>query len=249
MLQITAKLCKKQINMIRIIISSAAGGIYSMIILLESLPDYIVFATKVFAALIMILIAFKFFRVKSLVQTLGVFIFSSFVLLGVITGILYMTKTPYIAIRNSAVYLDVSSKQLIVCALAAYLLSCIVVRLHNRSVSNKQIYTIEIENEGKSVTLFAFADTGNKLREPFSNYPVIIVRREFVEKIVGDSKLRLIPATTVNNSSMLRAFKPDNIIIKGSKKTEVIENAYVAMSDQINSDSFSAIINPEILSV
>lgn len=235
--------------MIRIILSSAAGGIYSLIILLESLPGYIVFATKIFAALIMILIAFKFFRVKSLVQTLGVFIFSSFVLLGVITGILYITKTPYIAIHNSAVYLDVSSKQLIVCALVAYLLSCMVVRLHNRSVSNKQIYTIEIQNEGKSITLFAFADTGNKLREPFSNYPVIIVRRELAEKIVGDSKLRLIPATTVNNSSMLQAFKPDNIIIKGSKKAEVIENAYVAMSDQINSDSFSAIINPEILSV
>ncbi len=249
MLQITAKLCKKKINIIRIIISSAAGGIYSFIILLDSLPVYIVFVTKIFAALIMILIAFNFFRVKNLMQTLGVFIFSSFVLLGVITGILYITETPYIAINNSSVYFDVSSKQLIVCALIAYLLSCLVVRLHNRSVSNKQIYTIEIENEGKSVTLFAFADTGNKLREPFSNYPVIIVRREFAEKIVGNSKLRLIPATTVNNSSTLKAFKPDNIKIKGSKKTEIIENAYVAMSDEINSDSFSAIINPEILSV
>lgn len=249
MLQITARLCKKKINLIRIILSSAVGGVYSLIILIDSLPAYIVFATKIIAALIMVLIAFKFFRVKSLVQTLGVFIFSSFLLLGVITGVLYLTKTPYIAINNSAVYLDVSSKQLILCALVAYILSCIVVRLHNKSISNKQIYTIEIENEGKSVTLFAFADTGNKLREPFSNYPVIIVRREFAEKVVGSSKLRLIPATTVNNSSMLKAFKPDNIIIKGSKKSEVIENAYVAMSDEIRSDSFSAIINPEILSV
>lgn len=197
----------------------------------------------------MILIAFKFFRVKSLVQTLGVFVFSSFILLGVITGILYITKTPFITVNNSSVYLDISSKQLIVCAFAAYIISCVVVRLHNRAVSNKQIYTLEIENEGKTVTLFAFADTGNKLREPFSNYPVIIVRRELAEKIVGNSKLRLIPATTVNNSSMLKAFKPDNIIIKGSKKSEVIENAYVAMSDEIRSDSFSAIINPEILSV
>lgn len=235
--------------MIRLIISSAVGGIYSLIILLDTLPSYIVFATKIISALIMILIAFKFFRVKSLVQTLGVFIFSSFILLGVITGILYITKTSYITVNNSTVYFDVSSKQLIVCAFAAYIISCIVVRLHNRSVSNKEIYTLEIHNEGKTVTLFAFADTGNKLREPFSNYPVIIVRRELAESIVGNSKLRLIPATTVNNSSMLKAFKPDNIIIKGSKKSEVIENAYVAMSEEIRSDSFSAIINPEILSV
>lgn len=45
------------------------------------------------------------------------------------------------------------------------------------------------------------------------------------------------------------AFKPDKIILKSSKGREVIENAYVALSDDIKDDKYSAVLNPEILSV
>lgn len=248
-LQITAKLCKKQIRVFRIIASSAVGGAYSLIILADKLPAYILLFTKLIVAVIMVLIAFNFYRVKSFLIATGVLLFSSFVILGVVVGIYFLTKSSYITINNSSVYFNIDSKQLIVCALCAYLASCLIVRMYNRSLFKSEIYTIEIENDDKCVTVFAFADSGNRLREPFSNYPVIIAKRDVIQSIVGKTKLRLIPTTTVNKSSVLPAFKPDKITIKGMKKREVIENAYVAMSDEINSDSFSAIINPEILSV
>lgn len=248
-LQITAKLCKKKIKVFRIIASSAIGGFYSLIILIDKIPIILLALSKIFVALIMVLVAFDFYRVKSYLCVSLTFLFSSLIMLGVIVGAYFITKSKYITINNSVVYFDIDSKQLVLCSFLAYLISCVVVRMYNRSLSKSEIYTIEIENMDKCVSVYAFADSGNRLREPFSNFPVIIVKRELVESMCNTSHLRLIPTTTVNNSSMLQAFKPDKITIKGIKNKEVIENAYIAMSDEINSDSFSAIINPEILSV
>lgn len=95
--------------------------------------------------------------------------------------------------------------------------------------------------------MLAFLDTGNKLREPFSNAPVIIVDSS---KISADGKnTRLVPVSTVNGVGFLTAFKPDKIILKSAKGEEVIENAYIALSNDVKDENYSAILNYDILSV
>lgn len=249
MLEITAKLCKKQAKTIRLILASAFGGLYSFIILIKELPSIVTSVSKIASALVIILIAFKFYRVKSMLVTFFVFIAISFGFLGVVLGLFFLTGSSYIAINNSTVYFDISTKQLLLSSLFAYLIACVIVKIYNRSVSKGEIYTLIIQNDGNEVTLFAFSDTGNKLREPFSNSPVIIANRKKLEGIYDEKTLRLIPASTVGSRSVLKAFKPDKVVLKTSKSKEVLENVYVALSDEIKNDSFSAIINPEILSV
>lgn len=224
------------------------GGIYSFIMLIDDLPIYITALSKLASTIIILLIAFKFYRVKSFVLSMLCFLFSSLVFLGVIVGICFFTDTDMVTVNNSIVYFNIGAKALLFCAMIAYILSCVVVRLHNKSLAKNEIYTLEIEALGQSVTLFAFADTGNKLKEPFSNAPIIVARRESVEHLVNDN-IRLVPTNTVNGKSLLVAFKPDKITLKTAKGSVMIENAYIALSSDISSDSFSAIINPEILSV
>ena len=97
--------------------------------------------------------------------------------------------------------------------------------------------------------MFALSDTGNKLREPFSDSPVIVADESLCRPLVDEKRVRAIPASTVNGGGILMAFKPDKIILKSSKGREVIENAYVALSDDIKDNKYSAVLNPEILSV
>lgn len=248
LLQLTAKLCKKSTSVLRFILASTFGGIYSFILLVDNLPIYITALSKIVSTIIILLIAFKFQRVKSFALSGVCFMFSSLIFLGVIIGIYFLTGTNTVTINNSVVYFNIGAKALLFCTLFAYLLSCIVVRLHNKSLAKNEIYTLEIESNGEKVTLFALADTGNKLKEPFSNSPIIVARRESVEHLANDN-IRLVPTTTVNGKSLLVAFKPDRITVKTAKGSVPIENAYVAMSNDISSDSFSAVINPEILSV
>lgn len=248
LLQLTAKICKKDVSLVRFVLAAAIGGLYSFILVVQGVPDYAVAVSKVVATVIIVLTAFKFYRVKSFLLTLGCFLFSSLVFLGVIVGIYFATGSKLISVNNSVVYFNIGARALLFCALFAYLLSCIIVRLHNRSIAKNEVYTLEITSKGQSVTLFAFADTGNKLREPFSNAPIIVARRQSVEGLVNDN-IRLIPTNTVNGKSLMVAFKPDKIMLKSAKGSAVIENAYIALSDEINGDGFSAVVNPEILSV
>lgn len=220
-----------------------------MILLVDELPWYILTLSKIAAAIIIVTIGFKFYRLKSFIISLLVFLFVNFLFLGIIIGIYFLSGSNAISINNSIVYFNISARGLLASAFFAYILSCVIVKIYNRSLSKGDVYTITIESEKGEVTLFAFSDTGNKLREPFSNLPVIIVDKEKVEPIVNKDKIRLIPTKTVNSNSFLISFKPKKVVLKASGKEEILDNVYVALSDEINNDDFSAIINPEILSV
>lgn len=249
LLQTTAKLLKKNVKLVRIIISSTVGGAYSFIIFVDELPNAVLIISKLLVAYIMVAIAFSVHRLSSFLLAGLVFIFSSFLFLGIIIGIYFITKTNMIVINNSTVYFDIGARGLLVSAFFAYLLSCFIVRLHNRRLSKNDIYSIEIYNENSSVKLNALVDTGNKLYEPFSNSPVIVADRKKVEKLLGEAKRRYIPASTVSGETLLTAFKPDKVIIKSSGREEVVENVYIALSNDVKTNGFSAVINPEILSV
>ena len=131
----------------------------------------------------------------------------------------------------------------------SYLISSIILRIYNRTLSKKELYTLIIIHADNKYYLNAFLDTGNKLREPFSDMPVIIVDKSKLNIDLDEQKIRLIPVTTVNGTDMLKSFKPDKIIIKSSSGKEVIENAYIAFSDNISDKNYSAILNSSILSV
>ncbi len=195
----------------------------------------------------MVYVAFGFNRFYTFVKQLAVFFFADFLLLGVMMAACYLFNLKFIAVNNNILYFDISSSAIIVCSIVAYVVSSAVIRLYNRTLSKKEVYFLTIENNGTSVDLLAFLDTGNKLREPFSNAPVIIVDSS---KISADGKnTRLVPVSTVKGVGFLTAFKPDKIILKSTKGEEVIENAYIALSDDVKDEKYSAILNYDILSV
>ena len=249
LLETTAKISKREPKSLRLVIASTLGGAYSLIILAPDISAYISALLKVLCAVLLILIAFGFKRLKSFCALLIIFLFSNFIFLGIIAGAQMLFASDKISIHNGEIYFDINARQLLVAALFAYTFSCLIIRVYNKKLSSGEIYSIVIENNSKRVCLFALTDTGNKLREPFSDSPVIVVKKELLEGMFDEDKLRLIPASSVNSKSYLKAFKPECVKIKTAKGYENIENVYIALSDDMNSKDFSAIINPEIISV
>jgi stage II sporulation protein GA (sporulation sigma-E factor processing peptidase) len=71
--------------------------------------------------------------------------------------------------------------------------------------------------------------------------------------IVDKSKIpekceRLIPCQTVSGEGMLKAFKPDKVIISSSKNKIELTKVYVAFSE-VKSKSFSAILSNELINI
>ncbi|MBR3150095.1 MAG: sigma-E processing peptidase SpoIIGA [Eubacterium sp.] len=244
----TAKITKKKAVTLRFIIASVLGGAYSLIILAD-IPSVLSVMSKALAAALIIITAFSFDRAAGFLSTYILFYIMSFAFLGAVYGLALLTKTPYVTMSNGTVYLDISARGLVGSAFLAYIISCFVVRLYNRQLTGGETYTLTVENDGNSVTLKALCDTGNKLREPFSGSPVIIADSERVKGIMNDGGARLIPTSTVSGKAFMTSFKPDRVTVETPRGREEVGNVYVALSDEMKSDGFSAVINPEILSV
>lgn len=177
-----------------------------------------------------------------------------------------MLFSPPVAIRNGVVYIDISPIMLVGIILACYIIIRVICRVSGRSVPSQEICWLTIENNAKSVKLIAKTDTGNMLKEPFSNLPVIVADREKLEIVlpsdVSDylaktvsasntsyeyvSGIRLVPYNSVGGEGLLPAFKPDSIsVILNGKSTKA--EAYIAVTGRKLSESFSAIVPSEII--
>ena len=72
----------------------------------------------------------------------------------------------------------------------------------------------------------AFADSGNKLTEPFTNYPVMIAD----ESKMPFEANRVIPFSTVGGEGGLNAFKPDMVKISCGDNVVETDRIYIAKS-------------------
>ncbi|MBR3737537.1 MAG: sigma-E processing peptidase SpoIIGA, partial [Eubacterium sp.] len=77
----------------------------------------------------------------------------------------------------------------------------------------------------------------------------IVVDKAIAKDLFKDEKSRLIPASTVNKASFLEGYKPEYVLIKTPEQTYKTDKVYIALSEQLKTKSFSAVLNPEILSV
>lgn len=244
LLKLTNLLLKNNAAALRLLASSAVGGLYSLVIFADRMGILLTVFGKLAASLLIIFISFGGKRVVVLLKALLIFYFSNMLFLGITVALIYAFKPSGILLNNSIVYFDISARMLVICAVAAYLISVVVIKIYNRTISKSEIYNITIHKNDDTYRMLAFADTGNKLREPFSDFPVIIA-----DKSKFDSyEERIIPFNTVGGEGMLKAFKPDKVIISNGRNSFETDRVYVALSE-VENNEFSAIINPEILNI
>ena len=231
----TSFLAKSEMKQYRAIIASLAGGLYSLVIICDKLNFLISTLGKIAVSILIVFIALKNFFV---------FYFSNLIFLGVIYAV-YMYFSPNgVTVKNSSVYFNITATQLVLSAFGAYIVTFIIIKITNRTLAKGEIYSLSIFTDDKEYKLFAFADSGNKLKEPFSDYPVIIVDKSKIPEKCE----RLIPCQTVSGEGMLKAFKPDKVIISSSKNKIELTKVYVAFSE-VKSKSFSAILSNELINI
>lgn len=244
LLMLTKSLIKTTAKTYRMLLGAFIGGLYSLIIFAPSLGVFSTVFGKLLVSFIIVPAAFGFKRLTVFLKTIVCFYFSNLIFLGVILAIWLTAKPGGILINNDTVYFDIPAVALLMLALAAYVISILIIKLYNYTISKKEIYSLTIIKGESEQHLFAFLDSGNKLTEPFSNYPVIIVD----ESKVNFKTERLIPYNTVGGEGVLKAFKPDRVIISNGKKSFESNQVYVAVS-KVESKDFSAILNPQLLNI
>lgn len=209
-----------------------------MLIFLENLGVLITFFKLVTAAL-MTIITFGVKPLKSLLKRIFWLFAISFVFGGLMFAIYIFFDTDILIYTNGIVYFDVDVTFLVVCSVFSYIVITIITKFTDKKAPKNQEYYVTIQQNGKSVSCKALMDTGNNLREPFSTLPVVMAEKELFNQFnIPDEKLRIIPVSTVNGDSLIKAFRPDLLQINDFKTDKI----YIGES-AISHEEYKIILN------
>lgn len=192
-LKTTSKILKLNVTTLRIILSSLFGEI-SLLYLFVNLNNLELTIFKLLIGVIMNLIAFSYNDLKEFIKRLIYFYMFSFFL----GGTLY-----YLKIESLIKY----QYYLLLIPIIMNILKYFTYNLKN-IISLRHKVTIYLKN-GKVLYLNGYMDTGNTLKEPYGNKNVIIINKNINENFF------LVPFKTIDNSSLIKCFKPKKVYIDG----------------------------------
>lgn len=177
----------------RLIISSIVGEI-SLLYLFVSFNNIELTLFKLLIGIIMNLISFGYINLKDFIKNLLYFYMFSFFL----GGTLY-----YLKIESLVKY----KYYILLIPIIMNILKKLTYNLKN-IIKLRHKVTIYLKN-GNVLYLNGYMDTGNILVDPYTNKNVIIINKDIKEKFF------LVPFKTIENSSLLKCFKPKKVYIDG----------------------------------
>ena len=255
MLYVTGIISKAQIKQKRLFLGALIGAIYSIIYYLFRLKIYSSFIIKIILSIVIIYVAFKSTNFKDLIKKILLFYLSSFVFGGAAIAIIYMVNSQNITIQNGVLVGNYTLRTVLIGIVVAYF--TIIFAFKIIKISKKDlICDIEVTLNNKKIKTKALIDTGNLLKEPITNLPVIVMEHTLlydvmpkeilnnVEKILGgdfskipvhikeeySSKLKVIPFSSLGKQNgMLLGIKAENLIINLNEEKRKIDKVVVGI--------------------
>lgn len=227
----------------RLVLGALMGGLLSLVGLLP-LPGWAGPPVAGLTAGLTALAAFAPLGKKLLLRCWLCLWGASFLLAGAVLFILQFVPAGHMALVGGAVYLDLSLPVLFFATCGAYALFWAAGRLLPRG-SRDPLAKLTVSNLGHTRTIYAKADTGCGLREPFSGLPVIVCERGALGELApGEGgPMRLVPYGSLGGSGLLCSFRPDKVTGPGG--TEL--RCYIGITDvPLSSGQYSALYNPDM---
>lgn len=238
LLRACAAFLKINFSPLRFFFAAASGGLFSLIILVEGIPESVSMIIKTAFLFLCVAIAFGAYSLKRYCRCFAAFLVLNLIFAGVMCA-LYMFVFPDSMVYSAGVvYFDISVFTLAVCSVICYVLISLVSGITASHVPKNRIYQLEITADGKTVKLESLFDTGNSLCDSFSGRPVIIADKSCISELVGRTDLtgmknyRLIPYSTLKGGGLLEAFLAESVCFYDSAEIYRISDVYIAVADK-----------------
>lgn len=246
LLYTTVQTLKIKINMLNAVLASVFGSIYSILAMYDKFSFIAYIPFKLTAALIMIIILIRKKNVLFNLKAMIIFILYSMVLAGMCMFI-ELNKGTKIVINFKGV-----SYKILFCALMLMyiVIHRIVVCVKDRKNTIELIYDVEIVTDKSSKKVRAFLDTGNELREPATNLPVMIVEKSLFKNInIAEKEKFIIPYRVVNGvCGKMEGFKPKSVKIYINNEIEDCEVIVAFCEDKLSKiNDYNALLSRGIL--
>lgn len=240
LLVVVNKILKRNAKMLRMILGSLLGGI-SIIALFIPFNTITLFLFKVAISVVMLIISFGYKDTR--------YFFKNFIHLYLVSmllgGFMYFLNIQLSYDNKGLIFFH---KGLSINIIAMFIIGPLILISYikeNKSLklNYNNYYTCELFlNKNHRITVNAFLDTGNKLKDPYSGKSIILLNKELFDE---KKKTPIyVPYNTLNNHGLLRCYKVDKMIIEN----KIARNFLIGISDEkIKLDGIDCIINLNIL--
>ena len=252
----TGIILKINIKHIRLIIASLLGAIYSIIAYMSVLEIYSSIILKIILSVVIVYISYNPQNVKQLWKHILIFYMTSFVFGGAAFALIYVVKPQEIFMKNGLFLGTYPLKTILLGAIIAFFVIITSFKIVKSKISKKDMFCIvKVKINNKEIETKVMIDTGNLLKEPISNTPVIVLEHTLLydcipkeilnnlENILGGdfngvseevknqyiSKLKVIPSSLGKQNGMLMGIKPEYIIIKNEDNEKKINNVIIGI--------------------
>lgn len=177
----TGVVLKLKLKFIRIILASTIGAIYSIIAYVSVLEIYSNIILKFILSIVIIYVAYNPQNIKQLGKNLLIFYLVSFVFGGAAFALIYVVKPQEILMKNGLFLGTYPLKTVILSAAIAFFVIIVAFNIVKTKFSRKDMFCeIEVSINEKIIKTKAMIDTGNLLKEPITNTPVIIMEHSLL---------------------------------------------------------------------
>ena len=253
----TGIILKIKMKQIRIILGSLIGAIYTIIAYVSNLRIYSNFILKFILSIIIVYVSFNPQTQKQLWKSLLIFYLTSLVFGGAAFAIIYVVRPQEILRNNQLIFGTTSMKVILFSAILAFIVIILAFKIVKNKISKKDMFCdIEVKINEEIIKTKAMLDTGNLLKEPITNKPVIVIEHTLlydcipkqilnnIEQILGGdfsnvpeeireeyiSKLKFIPFSSLGKQNgMLIGINAKYIKIKSEENENINENVIVGI--------------------
>lgn len=225
----------------------------------------------------MVYVAFCPQSARKLWKQTAIFYLTSFVFGGVALYLIYFIKPQKILMKNGMFAGEYVLKVILLGAIVAFIVIKISLKIIKTKITPKDMYcNIKIKLNGKKIETKAMIDTGNLVKEPITNTPVVIVESSLLYEILpkeilnnlenilaGDlskipeeiqngyiAKLRCIPFTSLGKQNgMLVGIKADEVEVENEDEKKKTNNVIIGIYDKslTKRGEYRALVGLEII--
>ncbi len=171
LLVITALLGGYPIKRLRFTLASVFGGFYATLVLFPTLNILTFVPLRLLVGWILCLIGFKYDSLNKSLRQFILLMIASACCAGAVC-VIYFIATSTLPAINSAPFISVAPNIIIFSALAVYLLLGVILKGY---ADGKKIITMNVSLGERNISLRTLIDTGNCLKDPITNTPVLVV--------------------------------------------------------------------------
>ncbi len=239
LLMTTSVTLKRNVTIKRLLLGTLIGST-SIFFLFFSISSILLLFFKFFIAFFMIIATFHFKDLKYTLNNLSYFYMIS-VILG---GFLYYLNVEF---SYSHIGLVFFSKKLNVNGVFLLIISPIILYIYYRQSKKFKsmynlIYDVNIIIQKQKWHLKGFLDTGNKLVDPITNKPIILLEKGVIEE--KNLKVYYVPYNGLEEHKLLKCFKPTSVEIEKKK----FKNVLLGISDKkFHLDGVECLLNNKIM--